>query len=331
MSPLRVVATENPQFIVDMDAARAELCGTATLGTYTLPRTIESQADEDEIVATLADVDGMLVRVGTVTSSLIERLPRLKVMALHGVGVDQVDVEAATELGVWVTNVPGGNGQAVVELTIGMMVSMLRRLPAGDRQLRAGGDWDASRYLGSELHGKTVGLVGFGYIGRRVATILQAIGADVIATRSDRAKDVTDHIRMLPLDALLREADIVSLHLPLTNQSRGLIDSRALGLMKPGSYLVNMARGPIVDEVALTRALTSGHLAGAALDVFETEPPDVGSPIFGLENVIVAPHMGGSTHEALATIARVAARDIAHVLLGRRPEHPVNEPPVLRA
>lgn len=322
----RVVATANPLFRVDLDAARDGLDGSAWLDTYELPRARVSGTDEDAAVAALANADGLLVRVGTLSQNILERLPKLKIVALHGVGVDQVDVEAATNLGIWVSNVPGGNSQAVVEFTLGMMIAMLRRLPAGDTGLRTGAGWDASRYLGNELGGKTVGLVGYGNIGKRVATVLQAIGATVIATRRGAEQDNEAGATFVPLEMLLQSADIVSLHLPLTGDTRSLIDERALSLMKPGSYLVNMARGPIVDQTALVAALKSGHLAGAALDVFETEPPDFDSPLFQMPNVVLAPHMAGSTHEALATIACRAAGDIKLVLSGQPPEHPVNQP-----
>jgi len=326
----RVVATANPLFPVDLDAARTGLDGSAWLDTYELPRARVTGTDEDAVIAALVNADGLLVRVGTLSSNILERLPKLKIVALHGVGVDQVDVEAATALGIWVTNVPGGNSQAVVEFTLGMMIAMLRRLPAGDAGLRSGAGWDASRFLGNELGGKTVGLVGYGNIGKRVAAVLQAVGANVTATRRGTEQGIEDGVTLVPLETLLQSADIVSLHLPLTGNSRSLIDERALALMKPGSYLVNMARGPIVDQSALVAALKSGHLTGAALDVFETEPPDFDSPLFLMPNVVLAPHMAGSTHEALASIARRAAADISLVLSGRPPEHPVNRPERLR-
>jgi D-3-phosphoglycerate dehydrogenase / 2-oxoglutarate reductase len=322
----RVVATANPLFRVDLDAARVGLDGSAWLDTYELPRERVTGADEDAVVAALVNADGLLVRVGTLSQNILERLPKLRVVALHGVGVDQVDVEAATGLGIWVSNVPGGNSQAVVEFTLGMMIAMLRRLPAGDAGLRSGVGWDASRYLGYELGGKTVGLVGYGNIGKQVAAVLQALGATLIATRRGEAQGRDGGVTFVPLEMLLQTSDIVSLHLPLTGETRSLVDERAISMMKPGSYLVNMARGPIVDQHALVAALKSGHLAGAALDVFETEPPDFQSPLFLMPNVVLAPHMAGSTHEALATIARRAASDIRRVLSGLPPEHPVNRP-----
>jgi D-3-phosphoglycerate dehydrogenase / 2-oxoglutarate reductase len=326
MSDFRVVATASDLFPVDLEAAQVGLAGCARLGTFELPRASVTGADEDAVVAALASADGMLVRIGTLSSNILQRLPQLKVVALHGVGVDQVDVSAATELGIWVTNVPGGNRQAVVEFTLGMMIAMLRRLPAGDAGLRNGAGWDSVRHLGNEIGGKTVGLVGFGQIGRQMATVLQALGANVIATRRRTSMPGEDGVRFLQLHELLESSDIVSLHLPLSDETRGLINADALSRMKQGSYLVNMARGAVVSQAALVAALKSGHLAGAALDVFESEPPDVDNPLFRMPNVVLAPHMAGSTHEALETIARRAAEDIRRVLSGEQPLHGVNTP-----
>lgn len=326
MQERRVVATASEQFPVDLRAAREGLDGCASLGTFALPRARVADADEDAVVEALSGAQGMLVRIGTLSRNILERLPNLQVVALHGVGVDQVEVAAATELGIWVTNVPGGNRQAVVEFTLGMMIAMLRRLPAGDAGLRAATGWDSVRHLGNEIGGKTVGLIGYGQIGSQLATVLTALGARVIATRQQTDAAGEHGVRFVPLETLLESADIVSLHLPLTSSTRHLIDDIALARMKPGAYLVNMARGPIVNQAALVAALESGRLAGAAVDVFENEPPDFDSPLFRMPNVVLAPHMAGSTHEALETIARRAAQDIRRVLLGELPLHPVNTP-----
>lgn len=326
MDKSHVIVTSSALFGVDVEAMERALDGIATIGTFDLPRERVTGEEEDRIVAALEGADGMLVRIGTVSESLLARLPRLKVIALHGVGVDQVDVAAATEHGVWVTNVPGGNATAVVELTIGLFVSMLRRIPTADRQLRERGGWDESRFLGAELGGKTVGLVGCGNIARGVARICRAMNADVIATKRRLDESEVDGIPLVPFEELLQRADIVSLHLPLTDESRSMMNEEAFGLMKPGSYFVNVSRGPIVDQPALERALETEHLAGAALDVLHSEPPDYDSPLFAMPNVVLTPHMGGSTAEALTAIAGRAAEDIARVLRGEQPLHSVNDP-----
>jgi len=321
-----VIATSDPLYQVDVEAMRAALGEAATIEEYSLPRALRDETELEQVVAALEGADGLLVRIGTLSREIIERLPRLKVVALHGVGVDQVDVEAATEHGIYVTNVPGGNTPGVVELTIGLMIAMLRRIPAADAGLRRDRDWDSPRFLGHELGTRTVGLVGFGNIARGVARVCQAFGASVVATRRSGGAGVVDGVELLPFDEVVRRADILSVHVPLNDDTRGMIDAAVFARMKPGSYFVNVARGPIVVQRDLEAALQSGHLAGAALDVLETEPPDFSSPLFEMENVVLTPHMAGSSHEALATIARRASEDILRVLSGQPPCHAVNEP-----
>lgn len=326
MTRHHVIATSNPLYRVDVETMHAVLGETATVSEFSLPRALRDEAELEQVVAALEGADGLLVRIGTLSRAIIERLPRLKVVALHGVGVDQVDVAAATEHGVYVTNVPGGNAPGVVELTIGLMIAMLRRIPAADAGLRRDHDWDGARFLGHELGTRTVGLVGFGNIARGVARVCQAFGAQVIATRRSGGQGVVDGVELLPFDKVVRRADILSLHLPLNDETRGLINADVFARMKPGSYFVNVARGPIVVQRDLEAALQSGHLAGAALDVLDTEPPDFSSPLFEMENVVLTPHMAGSSHESLSTIARRASEDILRVLTGQPPHHAVNEP-----
>lgn len=325
-SQFHVIATSSPLYRVDVGTVRATLGDLATVEAFNLPRQRVTGDELDRVVAALENADGMLVRIGTLSREIIEGLPRLKVVALHGVGVDQVDVAAATEHGIWVTNVPGGNTSGVVELTIGLMIAMLRRIPAADAGLRASNDWDGSRYLGHELGSRTVGLIGFGNIARGVARVCQAFGANVIATRRTNPSGEIDGVRLMPFEELLEQSDIVSVHVPLNEETRGMIDHSVFERMKVGSYFVNVSRGPIVVQRELERALESGHLAGAALDVLESEPPDFSSPLFRLENTVITPHMAGSSHESLATIARLASEDIARVLRGDEPVHAVNRP-----
>ncbi|CAN5663104.1 N/A [soil metagenome] len=325
-SPFHIIATSDPLYRVDIGAMRDVAGNTATVSEFSLPRARVSGAELDRVVEALERADGLLVRIGTLSREIIERLPRLKVVALHGVGVDQVDVEAASEHGVYVTNVPGGNTPGVVELTIGLMIGMLRRIPAADRGLRTNHDWDGSRYLGSEIGSRTVGLIGYGNIARGVARVCQAFGATVIATRRSSQVDQGDGVEILSFDEVVRQADILSIHIPLNDETRGMIDRTVFDQMKPGSYFMNVSRGPIVVQDDLVAAFQSGHLAGAALDVLESEPPDFSSPLFTMDNVVITPHMGGSSHESLATIARRASQDILRVLRGETPLHAVNHP-----
>ena len=308
--------------------ARAALAGTAEARTVALPYRKLSDREEAHWAGALAGAAGILLRSGYVTASLLDRLPDLKVIGVHGAGVDPVDVPAATARGVWVTNAPGANADAVTELTFGLMLSFFRRIPEAAHRMRAERAWDAARHTGRELKGRTLGLVGLGQIGQRVAAIARAFGMTVVAhdpaldaaaTRARGAEPVT-------LAALYAAADVISLHAPAIPQTRHMINAAAIAAMKPGALVVNCARGSLIDEAALGAALVDGRLGRAALDVFDGEPPDPASPIFTAPNVVMTPHMAGSTHECLATIARTAGEDIARVLRGEPPSNPVNAP-----
>lgn len=276
----------------------------------------------EELVPLVSDIDGMIVGLDQVTAAVLEAAPRLRVVAKHGIGVDTIDVAAATRLGIWVTNAPGGSEQSVAELTLGLILALVRNLVEHDRLVRAG-QW--KRLSGFELGGKTLGLIGLGHIGREVVKRARAFGMTVIAY--DVAPDAefaqTHDVELLPLDQVLRRADIVSLHCPLTSETRELIGERALATMKPGSYLINTARGELVNETALAQAITSGHLRGAGLDVFNAEPP-AGSPLLSLPQVVLSPHCGASTQEAAERVGLRAVENVIAVLEGHQPSFPVN-------
>ena len=321
-----VTATDD--FPVAMDPVRKALKGVAPVRVVGLPFRPISEAEEKRFAGELRGAEGILLRPGYITPTLLDRLPDLRVVAVHGAGIDQVDVEACTERGVLVTNAPGANADAVAEITIGLMLSLARRIPESAARVSAERIWGAARHTGSELKGKTLGLIGFGQIGVRVGRIAQAFGMKVCAHDPALSKaEIRERgARGVTLDALLGASDYVSLHAPHIPETHHLINRRALAKMKKGAFLVNAARGPLVDEAALARALAGGHLGGAALDVLEGEPPDPASPIFEAPNIILTPHMAGSTHECLETIARTAAADIARVIQGKRAKFPVNRP-----
>lgn len=228
------------------------------------------------------------------TAEIIATAPRLKLIQKIGVGVNTIDLDAAKRRGIPVCNLPGTNARAVAELTLGLMLSVLRRIPAFDRGLRSGIWTDTGLQDGvGELGGRTVGLVGFGAIPRILAPILSAMGCPVIYTaRNTVADDVASY---RTLDRLLAEADVVSLHLPLVPETVQVIDSASFALMKPGAILINTGRGGLVDQAALVAALASGRIAGAGIDVFETEPPPAGDPLLDLHNVVVTPHVAWLT------------------------------------
>lgn len=251
-----------------------------------------------------------------VTSAILEAAPALRVIAKHGVGVDSVDVAAATKRGVLVMVAGDANAPAVAEMTMGFALALSREIVRFDAVARSG-KWDRERDHGSELRGRTLGLVGFGRIGRRVAELARCFGVCVIAfSRSSMSIDPTLAHKVESLEALLAAADIVSLHCPLDSTTRGMMDRRAFGLMKPGALFINTARGALVDEAALAEALTSGRMRGAALDTLVDEPPAPDNPLLSAPNLILAPHNAGITFGAVERMGENAAENIAAVLCG---------------
>jgi D-3-phosphoglycerate dehydrogenase len=278
---------------------------------------------EDEMIVRMASVDGALLGVDPVTSQVIDAARNLKAISRQGVGIDSVDLAACTARGIVVANTPGTSTSSVAELAIGLMLALLRHIPQLDRSVR-GGAW--SRLLGHELTGRTVGLIGFGHIAQTVAYMLQ--GFDVELRYYDPYRPPAEverklGARFVPLDKLLSEADVISLHAMHTDDTRRMINRESLALMKPSAVLVNTARGGLVDEAALAEALKRGDLAGAASDVFDPEPPE-GSPLLELDNFIATAHCGAYTAEANARVAIAAAQNLADALQGKRPVSTVN-------
>jgi len=254
---------------------------------------------EDALVPLVAEIDAWIVRGATkVTRRLIDAAPRLRWVARAGAGLDNIDVAAAKERGIGVLNVPGANAVAVAELVFGLLLGLLRKIPAADASLRRG-EWEKSRFQGRELRGKTLGIVGLGKIGRAVAQRARAfemtcVGHDPLVSAEDMlALGVTP----LSFDALLARAEILTLHAPMAPATKGLIGAAQIDRMPKGAILVNAARGGLVDEAALIAALRSGQLAGAALDVFAEEPPRDWT-LVNLPNVVSTPHVGAATVEA---------------------------------
>ena len=253
---------------------------------------------------------------------------RLRALVRHGVGLDFIPVDAASELGIAVTNTPGANATSVAEATIGLMLAGARRIALKDRHIRQGG-WTALRdgaFEETEITGKSLGLVGFGAIGKAIARIASlGFGMRVLATRRrPAAEDSPPGVLFTSLENVLAEADVLVLACPLTEETRGLIGAREIARMRPGSAIVNIARGAIIDEFALFAALDAGHLAYAGLDVLAIQPPPARSPLLHCDRVVLTPHTAGISTEAVARMSSIAADDVARILAFKRPRHLVN-------
>jgi D-3-phosphoglycerate dehydrogenase len=273
------------------------------------------------------EADGVMVRMRPISAEQIARSARVKVICKQGVGYDTIDLEAARARGIPVLTTPGVNSEAVAEMAFALALTVARRTARFDRMLRAGEEIVRPKHLGIQLLGKTVGVVGMGNIGTSVARKwLGAFNATLVAfdphAPRDRWSDLP-HRRVATLDELLDISDVVTLHLPLTEESRGLIGARELARMKSDAILINVSRGGIVDEAALARALSAGHLFGAGLDVFEVEPPPPGHPLLAFENVVATPHASGGTHETQARSSLQVAQQVIEVLQGRTPRNRV--------
>lgn len=273
----------------------------------------------------------LVVRSETqVTADLLSAATELRVVARAGVGVDNIDIDAATQHGVLVLNAPTGNTVAAAEHTVAMMMAMMRHIPAADHSLRAG-EWKRSQFVGNELRGKTLGLLGLGKIGCEVARCAsQGLQMHVIAydplTTADRAQQYGAELCDIP--ELIARADILSVHVPLNEHTKGIIGERELRAMKPGACVINVARGGIIDEDALAVLLAEGHIGGAALDVFVKEPLATTHPLLQFSNVVVTPHLGASTQEAQTNVAFDVADQIAEYFHGGLPRYAVNAPSI---
>ena len=271
----------------------------------------------------IKDIDGLIAGVDDINASVIQAADRLKVISRYGSGVDRIDLAEATRKGVVVTNTPGANAVAVAEFTIGLMLALARDLCEANQAAHRG-HWP--RFTGINLRGKTVGLVGLGFVGREVAQRLQNFGCRLLATDPaiDPGAARAIGVQTVSLDELLSESDFVSLHLPASAATAGMINRGTLSRMKPGAFLVNTARGELVDEAALTEALAAGRLSGAALDVFSKEPPGKDHALLQFPHVILTPHISARADDAMNQMGWMAMQDCLAVLSGERPLHVVN-------
>jgi D-3-phosphoglycerate dehydrogenase len=273
------------------------------------------------------EADGVMVRMRPITASEIARAVTLKVICKQGVGYDTIDLDAARARGIPVLTTPGVNSEAVAEMAFALALTVARRTARFDRMLRAGAEIVRPRHLGIQLQGKTIGVIGMGNIGTCVARKWRgAFDAELLAydpyAPADRWLDIP-HRRTRSLDDLLSASDVVTLHLPLSGETRGLLGERELRRMKSDAILINVSRGGIVDETALATVLASGHLFGAGFDVFEVEPPPADHPLLAFDNVVATPHAAGGTHETQERSATQVARQVIEVLQGQAPRNRV--------
>jgi D-3-phosphoglycerate dehydrogenase len=284
-------------------------------------------SNEAALMKTIADADALITRGGIkVTRQMMEASPRLRAVGVHGVGCDHVDLEAAEELGKIVFNTPSALTDTVAEMTMALMLALTRRIVSADKAVRAG-QWKRkySDLVGSELSGKTIGIVGLGRIGTAVARRLKPFGAEIIYFDAIGRPEIEAELGVtrVEMDELLRRSDVITLHIPFTSQTRRFISKRELDMMKDGALLVNTARGRIIDQRALIDALRTGKVVGAALDVFEEEPLDPSNPLAAMDSVILTPHLGASSREAMKRMAVQVAQGVIDVSKNRIPENAV--------
>ena len=301
-----------------MKIVLAEKVSPATLAVFQQEpgwQIITPDQIKNGLAAELADADALVVRSAVqVDADLLKSAPKLRVIGRAGVGVDNIDTDAATHRGIVVMNTPGANAVAVAELTLGLMISMARSIPRANASMHAA-KWDKKSLQGQELRGKTLGIVGLGRIGLEVARRAQAFGMDLIGYDPFIAPVIAreNAVTLVPIDEIFKSSDYLTLHVGLTTQTEGLINSTSLAIMKKGVRIINCARGELIVEAALAEALKSGHVAGAALDVFHQEPLK-DSPFFGIDNVLLSPHIAGATDEAQEAIGIQLAMQVRDYL-----------------
>lgn len=314
------------KILVTDDISSAGIEVLASLDDATVD--VQTNLSEPELLKAIADADALVVRSQTtVTEAVIDAAKQLKVIGRAGVGVDNIDLEAATRRGVLVINAPDGNTMAAAEHTFAMMISLARHIPAANRDLLSG-KWNRKQWVGVELRGKTLAVLGMGRIGTEVAKRakvfeMNVIGFDPFLTE-ERAQSLG--VTKASLDDAIRQADFITVHTPLTKETHHMIDAAKMAMMKSGVRIINCARGGIIDEMALADGLKSGQVAGAAIDVFESEPLDPEHPLRDFSNVILTPHLGASTVEAQENVAIQVAEEIVQILRDDTFEHAVNLP-----
>ncbi len=287
---------------------------------------------EDDLVAEAGDVDIIMVVYAKITKRIIDSAKKLKGIVRYGIGVDNIDLNAATERKIAVANVPDYCIGTVADHAFAHLLALSRKILVADKIVRTGeyvGAWasPSNKIKGLDLEGKVIGIIGLGKIGRAVVARAKGFGMEVIAYDPYLDKELVKalNVKLVDLDTLLRESDFVSIHAPLLPETRGIISERELKMMKKTAYLINVSRGPIVDEKALYKALREGWIAGAGIDVYEKEPPDPGNPLFKLENIVLTPHIAWYTEDAFRRLEMSAANEAVRILQGQLPRNLVSK------
>lgn len=287
---------------------------------------------EEDLVRDVADCDAILLRTAQVTRAVLEAGKNLKIVARHGAGYNNVDLEAANELGIWVTNAPDSTTNSVAEFAMGAIIAAAKRTFLMNKAIKEGNFFYKNNHKGVDLIGKTLAIIGLGRIGRALAKKayygfeMKIIAYDPYA----KPETLPEYVELVDWDTAFSAADFVSLHMPLTKENRGFIGAKEYGMMKREAYFINCARGEVVNEAELIQAMKEEQIAGAFVDVFEQEPPAADNPLLDMENVSVTPHMASNTVECMRLMAVQAASQIDRVLSGQRPDWPVNQPADVR-
>lgn len=274
--------------------------------------------EEEELIDLIKDVDGIIVGIDPLTRRVLEEAKKLKVISKYGVGVDNIDLTFAKQMGIIVTNTPGANSNAVAELTLGLILSVLRSIPSSDKKAREG-VWE--RFIGYELYGKTLGVIGTGSIGKQLVKIVKGFDLKILCydIYPDYSWAEKEGVSYVSFEELLRNSDIISIHVPLTSDTYHLISQKEIEMMKENVVIINTSRGGIIDESALYETLKAKRVLGAGLDVFEEEPPK-DSPILALDNVVITTHIGAHTMEAIESMAKIAIENLILALNGEKPK-----------
>ncbi|KJS20748.1 MAG: hypothetical protein VR72_13290 [Clostridiaceae bacterium BRH_c20a] len=309
------------------------ICTSPTFGKYSLKAVemlenegyelvripMENAKNPAKLIHYVQDAQGWIVGFSKVTREVLENAPMLKIATKHGTGTDNFDLDAAKEKNVIIANAPGLNANAVSDLAFSFILALARKIPYSDKFVRSG-KWQP--VMGVELKGKTLGVIGMGAIGKGLIKKASSFDMKFVAFDIQKDEEFVEkyNVRMVSdYQEVLKEADFTSLHVPLNEKTRGMVSTQEFAMMKNTAYIINCARGGVIDEAALLNSLNNGEIAGAALDVFASEPPSVDSPLLALDNVIVAPHMGAYTEEAMAEISEVCAENVIRVFNGQEP------------